>query len=82
MALRGRQTARHGDYVPTGRIEEDGRPLRGRQNAWHVDYVQQGRIEDPRNRLRKRHKDLLKTILTRCEVDQPGCILVAHVLDG
>ena len=27
-------------------------------------------------------KEISEKILTRREVDQPGCVLVAHVLDG
>ena len=52
-----------------------------RRIAWNGDLVQRRRIEGVRNRLRKRQKDL-RNILTRREVDQPGGVLVAHVLDG
>ena len=77
-----RQKAWHGDFVLRGRIEALRNHLRRRRKAWHVDYVPRGRIGGEGNRLGKWKKDLREILLTRCEVDQSGCVLVAHVLDG
>ena len=57
-------------------------PLRERQNAWHGDSLPRGRIDkfNCRRRSTKMVKEHLEPnlerILTRREVDQPGCVLV------